>query len=265
MTADDILNLLEKRHADDVFYTEVSIDSGFRRMDAWSMRKSWAKPLVVAYEVKVSRSDFLRDHKMQEYMAFCNELYVVAPKGVLSIDELPEGCGYLEVTSTGNRLLTRKKAQYRECVLPEEFYRGLLFSKADSYFAMADNASRALARRVGAYREFERFAEDEAELSRVGAVVSYKFSRIQRENVRLTKENAGLQNVRKWQENFATVFGYEAARVLEYDDVFASQLHRELKAKLQNMQNPQKEVLETMHELQAKLKELEVLLGDGDE
>lgn len=73
----NIRKLLAKRHVDDVFYEEVTIEHGARRMDAWAMKKSWANPMVLAYEIKSSRQDFMSDHKMQDYLPYCNEAYVV--------------------------------------------------------------------------------------------------------------------------------------------------------------------------------------------
>jgi len=63
MTAKDIIKILSHKHRDDVFVTECKngpSNRGYLRLDAWVMARSWARPKVTGYEVKVSRSDFLQ-------------------------------------------------------------------------------------------------------------------------------------------------------------------------------------------------------------
>ena len=43
MIANDVLKMLESRHAKDAFFSEVAIDSNKRRMDAWAMIPSYSK------------------------------------------------------------------------------------------------------------------------------------------------------------------------------------------------------------------------------
>lgn len=119
VTASDVLQLLRVKHAEDVFVDECKDGpthgaEAMLRFDAWVMRKSWANPATIGYEIKVSRSDWLRDVKLTSYLSAVHEFYVVAPRGVLQLEELPDGVGYLEVASTGRRLLTKRKAAHRE-------------------------------------------------------------------------------------------------------------------------------------------------------
>ncbi len=128
-----IRELLALRHADDLFVPKCKMgatmmdrgDSGI--LDAWAMKPSWASPLMIGYEIKVSRSDFLRDDKYRRYFHACNEFYFVAPKDVIRVDELPDGAGLLTVTA--KRLLKRKRAPYREIVFPENLIRYILHSR----------------------------------------------------------------------------------------------------------------------------------------
>lgn len=109
-----VLELLAVRHAKDVFVPQCKMGpSGSRVLDAWAMAKSWAHPQTTGYEVKVSRSDFLRDQKWTSYLPFCNSFYFVAPRGIIARDEVPEQAGLLEVAGTGTRLFSRKKAPFR--------------------------------------------------------------------------------------------------------------------------------------------------------
>lgn len=134
MTANKILSLLENKHINDVFIPECKNGSTWftnhRRLDAWAMPKSWTNLKFIGYEIKVNRSDFLNDNKFQEYYKMCNELYFVTPKGLCQTNEIPEDCGLLEVSSTGNRLFTRKKAKYRKIDFPEDLFVYILMCRA---------------------------------------------------------------------------------------------------------------------------------------
>jgi hypothetical protein len=122
ITASKVIQLLAQKHHEDVFVAECKFGPTMYaapgeggRFDAWAMPRSWKNWTTVGYEVKVSRGDFLRDKKWRGYLPSCHEFYFVAPKGVISVEELAtEPVGLLEVASTGNRLLTRKKAPRRE-------------------------------------------------------------------------------------------------------------------------------------------------------
>lgn len=84
------------------------------RIDLWAMRKSWANQGTRAYEVKVSRADFLRDQKWEQYLKCASEMWFVAPAGVIDPAELPEGVGLARYTpSGGGRIITVRKAAPR--------------------------------------------------------------------------------------------------------------------------------------------------------
>lgn len=133
ITARDILTLLECRHGADVFVSECKDGPthGCRhaRMDAWAMKKSWAHPLVTAYEIKVSRNDFLKDEKWRGYLPYCNEFYFAASPGVIDPKELPDEAGLLITSKAGSRLFKKKRAAYRDIPIPESVFRYILFSR----------------------------------------------------------------------------------------------------------------------------------------
>lgn len=113
-TSASILRLLADRHAKDTWVPECKLGSswaGARRLDGWALRSTWSPVTTVGYEVKVSRSDFVRDDKWPDYLPCCHLLYFVSPPGVISKDEVPEGCGLIHA---GARLVTRVKAPRRE-------------------------------------------------------------------------------------------------------------------------------------------------------
>jgi hypothetical protein len=209
MKSSEIIKLLEQRHSEDVFYTEVSIDYGQRRMDAWAMKKSWSKPLVTAYEVKVSRSDFINDHKMQDYLPYCNEIYLVCPVGIADISEVPEGFGLLVVASTGNRLMMKKKAPYRQVEIKEQFYRGLLMAKADSRYGVMSAGELELARRTGTYTEYKNYVAGRKELKDLGYEVLRKVGDVFKENEKLKIENKALEEAKDMYNKLLKIFDLE--------------------------------------------------------
>lgn len=90
------------RHKNDLFYTHVkdgptqARERGeLRVLDAVAFRRSWTNPLVTGYEIKCTRSDWVRDNKWHEYRCFCHAFYLVAPKDVILLREVPEGVGLI--------------------------------------------------------------------------------------------------------------------------------------------------------------------------
>lgn len=72
-----------------------------------------------AFEVKVSRADFMKEMQDPTKNAWARECfdyfyYVTAPGVVKSIDEIPEGCGWMLCTE--KRVLVKKAARRREKV-----------------------------------------------------------------------------------------------------------------------------------------------------
>lgn len=68
-----------------------------------------------AIEIKVSRSDFLREvasGKWRTWFPLVHRFFFAAPAGLITLDELPEGCGLKEVTATG--VITRRSPGRRD-------------------------------------------------------------------------------------------------------------------------------------------------------
>jgi hypothetical protein len=134
MSEGAITRLLAMKHAKDVFVSQCKdgpTGSGLSILDAWAMKRSWAHPLTIGYEIKVSRSDFVKDTKWQSYLDYCNEFYFVCPAGVIKRDEVGEHSGLLWVSNTGARVYTKKKAPYRDVDIPEALYRYILMCRAE--------------------------------------------------------------------------------------------------------------------------------------
>lgn len=134
IAAPEILELLRQRHAEDVFIPECKTGPSqgvdHSRFDAWVMKKSWANAATIGYEIKVTRSDFLRDDKWPNYLPFCNSLYFVAPRTAILPSEMPEGVGLLTVGENGGRLMTARKAAYRQIAEPAALLRYVLMCRA---------------------------------------------------------------------------------------------------------------------------------------
>lgn len=90
---------------------ELSVGSwGLRRIDAFalriragSVRDMTSYLTTIAMEIKVSRQDFLHElkdrTKREPAMDIASRFIFVAPAGLIKTEEVPEGCGLLEVYS----------------------------------------------------------------------------------------------------------------------------------------------------------------------
>ncbi|MFH1999166.1 MAG: MmcB family DNA repair protein, partial [Planctomycetota bacterium] len=120
--AASIYKLLEAKHCKDVIIPECKDGPthGVRhsRLDAWTMARSWAHPLMTGYEIKISRSDFLQDRKWTNYLCLCNEFYFVCPWGLIGVHEVPDDAGLMWVSKNLSRVYTKKKAPYRNIEPP---------------------------------------------------------------------------------------------------------------------------------------------------
>lgn len=85
------------------------------------------------FEVKTARSDWLRElgepRKAEDACSIAERFTVVAPKGVVQVDEVPSTWGYIEVSSTGQSLRTVRAAPLlHKKVRRETFPAGLVIS-----------------------------------------------------------------------------------------------------------------------------------------
>ena len=139
VTATDIKIALAEKHWKDFFLTEVksgptqlAMPGGLKILDGLAVRKSWTNPCFTGYEVKISRSDFLRDAKFYTYEELCNCLYVVCPKGMIERTELPESVGLMYYDPEKKTIATRKKAIFRKIEYSPEMLLYIIFSRLDS-------------------------------------------------------------------------------------------------------------------------------------
>lgn len=197
VTATDIKRLLAARHSDDVFVPECKdgpSGSGLGQIDAWAMRKSWARPMMIGYEVKVTRQDFLRDEKWPKYLPMCHQLYFVTPYGLVQPDEVPEVAGLIWVTKNGTKLYTKRKAQHRDIEPPTDVMAYVLMSRAQItrecvYRSERDMWAEWLERR----RKDQDWGKDLSRLISRG--VSAQIQKLEHELSQEQRRSAGLQRV----------------------------------------------------------------------
>lgn len=126
--------LIEKRHADRTQWAvihELRAGVGFsqrgvdRRIDVAAFNCWPSKGLHrVAYEMKRSRGDFMREidnpKKRQWVEANFHQTYFVVSHGVCKPEEVPESWGLFVATKAGDKLIRKKAAQHRDIEpLPE--------------------------------------------------------------------------------------------------------------------------------------------------
>jgi hypothetical protein len=89
-----------------VLIKELRIGCGYvgaadRAIDVWAIEPNASKGCTaVSYEIKCSRSDFLKDMKdplkQRGARLFSDQFYFVAPRGMLCAAEIPDWAGLLE-------------------------------------------------------------------------------------------------------------------------------------------------------------------------
>lgn len=132
MTAHDVLTALLQRHSDCLCVPECHdgpTGNRLARIDLWAMSRSWARPRIYGYEIKVSRQDFLRDDKWQAYLPMCTDLYFACPHGLIQPEELPSEVGLLWMPKSGTRFTTKRKAAWRQIDPPWRTFKYILMSR----------------------------------------------------------------------------------------------------------------------------------------
>lgn len=140
MTSNFIKKCLEKRHHNDFFMCEVKtgpswFSRGLGIVDVFVMKKSWVNENIRIYEIKVSRSDFVKDEKWMNYLPFCNEFYFICPSGLIKRDEVGSTAGLCYIYPNSGNIKVIKKAPYKKRKISNEIFRYILMSrlKSDRY------------------------------------------------------------------------------------------------------------------------------------
>ena len=144
-TAASITAALHKLHTQkqdpraipDAFYSEVksgpSWGQGGRPLyifDAIAIARSWSRPCIYGYEIKVSRSDFNRGKKkaLLEYTKYCHKFSFVCPPGVITIEDLKGygDVGLIYFSAEHGVLYVKRRAMRRELDLRSREVAGML-------------------------------------------------------------------------------------------------------------------------------------------
>lgn len=118
MTTQSIEVALSERYAapDYAFLLQVRNGTGFQRTvrtaDALAFSLYPSRGLTITgFEIKVSKGDWKREltnpAKAEDIARFCHTWFVVAPKGVVPVDEVPHNWGLMELRDNGKFISTK--------------------------------------------------------------------------------------------------------------------------------------------------------------
>jgi hypothetical protein len=203
MRAKQIVELLAQRHSKDLFIPECKDGSTWfsehLRLDAWAMLRSWTHEKAIGYEIKVSRSDFLSDNKLQTYMQYCHEFYIVAPSGIVQPNEIPEGAGLIVPSANCTRLYTKVKAPYRNIEWPVDLLRYILIARVTGI----SNTTRPREERPDSKTQWEAWLKKKHDDLDWGQKLRGKLRKIVQDEVLAVRlENKRLQDS---QEKYAKI------------------------------------------------------------
>lgn len=186
-TAERLVSMLATRHSEDIFVTECkdgpTHTADHLRLDAWAMNRSWKHLTFTGYEVKVSRSDFLRDNKLCLYLPLCHMLYLVTPPKLVEPEEVPPEVGLMWASVNGSRFHIRKQASRRQIDIP----LNLLL-----YVLMARTEIKGELRTASATDYWKAWDADR----RIDRDLGWRVSKGIREEIRNRVEAADLENKR---------------------------------------------------------------------
>ena len=186
--AHEVKHALSKKHAGDFFLTEVKSGSTWFSkelaiLDALAIKKSWTKPCITGYEVKVSRQDFLNDSKWPVYKNYCHRFYFACPKGLIQPDELPDDVGLIWLNPETGSLYTRKKSKFRDIEMPADMFYYIILSRLE-------NSEHPFFTSKKEY--FEEYVADKINSGQLGFRVS---SKLIEKVAAMETENARLQRM----------------------------------------------------------------------
>lgn len=130
-----------ERNSRMVFENVPMGSGGSARPDVWKMEKSFANPAPVAYEIKVSVSDFRSDvtsGKWQKYLQYSGAVVFAVPAGLITKKDIPSTCGLIVRSEKGWRMA--KKPVIEKVEIPQDVFIRLLIRA----FGMAEEETRTI-------------------------------------------------------------------------------------------------------------------------
>jgi len=196
MTAADITEALRKKHAGDVFVRQCKTgptwfsNGTLGIIDVVAIKKTWTELIVIGYEIKVSRSDFLNDDKCRRYLDFTTDLYFACPWKLIQPEEVPPECGLVWVAQTGTRVVTKKKAPRRE--IDADSFSMLARYILHSRVVVTDDERETKTDRI---KHYERIVEAAKRGKKTASELArYANGALEKENLRLREELWRAQN-----------------------------------------------------------------------
>jgi hypothetical protein len=137
MTEGDITQLLRAKYRgrDWAFLAQVPNGTGThksRTCDGMAMSLWPSKGLHLhGFEIKVSRGDWLAEiqqpEKSEAFIRYCHYWWIVAPAGVVKLDEVAGNWGVQEVTKQGDKLRVTKAASLMSPIAVDPSFLAALF------------------------------------------------------------------------------------------------------------------------------------------
>lgn len=165
---------------------------GLLKFDGLAIIKSYTKPCIIGYEIKVSRNDFKQDNKWHLYLQYCNEFFFVVPTGLIKKEELPDNVGLIYYNPDTKALRTVKKALYRQIEEPVGVYKYIIFSKLeeDRLPFYEDKAEYARA-----------YLEDQKDKKYIGHTLGSKMAKdLEEAYKRLDAVRHKEENIERWEK-----------------------------------------------------------------
>jgi hypothetical protein len=157
MNATAVLDAIARKHSDCALVREVTVLDRDTESDcdAWSERHKargyvvdpndpypmpvWTRRIDglmfdgsstrTAIEVKISRADFLREteEKRRPWRKITNRFIYATPAGLLTPDEIPDGCGLWEIDDSAVRIVKRAKSNPKPDPVPHQVLVALAY------------------------------------------------------------------------------------------------------------------------------------------
>lgn len=202
ITSSKLLDLLLIKHSNDVTVPECKSGRSWSnnpcpRLDLWALKRSYTKPCMWGYEIKVNRSDFVHDDKWMSYLDYCNEFYFVAPPGVIKEDEVGPQAGLLVSSSNGTRLYKKKKAPYREIEVPVSLFLYILISRA----SIGTEHEEKRYDEAASWKKWLAQKDENKELGyrvshKIRELITERIDNVERENHKLVKQNEKYDEIK---------------------------------------------------------------------
>ncbi|PLS29988.1 hypothetical protein Uis1B_2170 [Bifidobacterium margollesii] len=156
------------------FWPEITVSApdGDLRLDGVALEWSYQVMWVHGYEIKVSRSDWLRDAKYERYRPYVDTLTVVCPKGLIARDEVPGDIGLMWYDPERDVLRYRRRPGYDAPGVDTGPIKDRLLREIARSMFYDPSVSR-----YGRYHTARELLEQKAAMADVGARLGSKLAR----------------------------------------------------------------------------------------